>query len=117
VAKDNNMGFHYKKNIGKGYQMKHGNSAFKMVTPTIADNAGAFYKLKEGIPRVLNATASVMGGFGLGQLFRAGAKKITEIGVRKATPIIAREVAKKVGQKGVGQGAQVIQNFINPFSS
>tara|TARA_Y100000004_G_scaffold155472_1_gene180074 strand:+ start:310 stop:726 length:417 start_codon:yes stop_codon:yes gene_type:complete len=30
AVKDNNMGFHYKKNIGKGYQMKHGNRAFKM---------------------------------------------------------------------------------------
>ena len=26
------MGFSYKKNIGKGYQMKHGNSAFRMET-------------------------------------------------------------------------------------
>lgn len=30
AVKDNNMGFSYKKNIGKGYQMKQGNSPFKM---------------------------------------------------------------------------------------
>jgi len=28
------MGFSYKKNIGKGYQMKHGNSAFRMGNAT-----------------------------------------------------------------------------------
>lgn len=111
------MGFHYKKNIGQGYQMKQGNSPFKMVTPTVLDNAGIFYKLKEGIPRALDTTATIMGGLGLGQLFRTGAKKIAEIGVRKATPIITREVVKKVGQKGVGKGAQVVQQIINPFSS
>ena len=116
-AKDNNMGFHYKKNIGKGYQMKHGNSAFKMVTPTALDNAGLFYKLKEGIPNALNMSSNLLGGFGFGQILKAGAKKVTQIGVRKAAPIIAREVAKKVGQKGASQGSQIIQQVINPYSS
>ena len=97
--------------------MKHGNSAFKMVTPTVADNAGLFYKIKEGIPNVLNLSTNVLGGFGVGQLLKTGAKKVAQIGVRKAAPIIAREVAKKVGQKTAGSAGKVIQNFINPFST
>ncbi len=111
------MGFHYKKNMGQGYQMKHGNSAFKMVTPTIADNAGLFFKLKEGIPNVLNATSSILGGFGVGQLLKTGVKKVAQIGFRKAAPIISRKVAEKVGQKGAGKAAEVVQNFINPFNT
>tara|TARA_Y100001972_G_C7521522_1_gene263041 strand:+ start:223 stop:558 length:336 start_codon:yes stop_codon:yes gene_type:complete len=111
------MGFSYKKNIGKGYQMKHGNSAFKMVTPTVVDNAGLFYKLKEGIPNVLSATGSILGGFGVGQLLKTGAKKVAQIGIRKAAPIIGRKVAEKVGQKGATSAGQAIQNFINPFNT
>ena len=111
------MGFHYKKNIGQGYQMKQGNSPFKMVTPTVADNAGLFFKLKEGIPNVLNATSTILGGFGVGQLLKTGARKISEFGFRKAAPIISRKVAEKVGQKGAGKAAEVVQNFINPFNT
>ena len=111
------MGFHYKKNIGQGYQMKHGNSAFKMVTPTIADNAGLFFKLKEGIPNALNMSTNLLGGFGVGQLLKTGVKKVAQIGFRKAAPIIGRKVAEKVGQKTATSAGQVIQNFINPLNT
>ena len=110
------MGFHYKKNIGKGYQMKHGNSAFKMVTPTIADNAGLFYKLKEGIPNTLDRVGLVLGGLGLGQLIRSGAKKVSEVGIRKAVPFIGREILKKGGQKGGDAAIETVTNIMNPFA-
>ncbi len=111
------MGFYYKKNIGKGYQMKHGNSAFKMVTPTIADNAGLFYKIKEGIPNVLSATGNILGGFGVGQLFRTGVKKVTELGARKALPVISRKLVEKTAQKGAGVANDALSNVINPFAN
>ena len=111
------MGFHYKKNMGKGYQMKHGNSAFKMVTPTIADNAGLFYKIKEGIPNVLSATGSILGGFGFGNLLRTGVKKVAEVGARKAAPIIGRKLVEKTAQKGAGAASDALSNVINPFNT
>jgi len=111
------MGFYYKKNIGKGYQMKHGNSAFKMVTPTIADNAGLFYKIKEGIPNVLSATGNILGGFGVGQLLRTGVKKVTELGARKALPVISRKLVEKTAQKGAGVANDALSNVINPFAN
>jgi hypothetical protein len=88
-----------------------------MVTPTVADNAGLFFKIKEGIPNVLNATSSILGGFGVGQLLKTGARKISQFGFRKAAPIIGRKVAEKVGQKGAGKGAEIVQQIINPYSS
>ena len=110
------MGFHYKKNIGKGYQMKHGNSAFKMVTPTALDNAGLFYKLREGIPNVLSATGSILGGFGFGQLLKTGVKKVTEVGARKALPVMGRKLVEKTAQKGAGTATDALINVINPFA-
>ena len=111
------MGFHYKKNIGQGYQMKQGNSPFRMVTPTVVDNSSLFYKFKEGIPNVLNVAGTVLGGFGAGQLLRTGIRKITEMGARKATPIIARKVGEKVGQKTSGAAVETITNVMNPFAN
>ena len=56
------MGFHYKKNIGKGFQMKHGNSAFKMfpdktVEEIRSDNIELIPGLKEYEEYQANAPA------------------------------------------------------------
>ena len=109
------MGFHYKKNIGKGYQMKHGNSAFKMVTPTLVDNSSLFFKLKEGIPNTMDRVGFVLGGLGLGNLFKSGVQKISEVGIKRAIPYISREVAKKAGQKSTGTATDALSNIINPY--
>ena len=35
-------------------------SPLKQLTPTVLDNAGAYHKIKKGIPRVLGAVASML---------------------------------------------------------
>ena len=63
------MGFHYKKNIGQGYQMKRGNSAFKMNSPMAMNgdknkviSTGAKELIKSGLKKF--AGKAVSGVFG-----------------------------------------------------